>query len=304
MHDRLRRIALKTGMRLLFKTPGLMPLPADWLRRGMAGLAGLAGRIPDSAVRQIMLGGIACEQHGPAAERAVLYLHGGAFFAGSPRTHRQLAQDLVRQLHAVVHVIDYRLAPEHPYPAALEDALAAWHGLRAMGFAPRQIIVAGDSAGGGLALSLSMALRDLDSELPRALLLISPFTDLTLSSDAMHSLARRDPLLSRHVLRRAGDWYRYNLDLDDPRISPLHADCSRLPPTLVQVGSEEILLDDALGLEVRVRAAGGCIECQIWPGMWHDFPLFHGRIPEAGLALAAMARFIDAVFADQDPCRQ
>lgn len=302
MRDRLLRTSLKASLRLLFKTPARLPLPAPWLRNGMAGLSALAGQVPDREITLATPGGVSCERHGSSRACAVLYLHGGAFFAGSPRTHRLLARALSRELGASVFVCDYRLAPEHPYPAALEDVLASWQGLLELGYRPDQLIVAGDSAGAGLALSLALALRDSDQPLPVALLLISPFTDLSLGSDAMHSLATRDPVLSRQILARAADWYRQALPADDPRISPRYAELNGLPPMLVQVGSEEILLDDALALERQARAAGVCIECQIWPGLWHDFQLFQGTVPEAALALEAMSRFIDAVFAGEDPC--
>lgn len=302
MRDRLLRFSLKTSLRLLFKTPGQLPLPAPWLRSGMASLSGLAGQVPDREVTHVTLQGIASERHGSSRACGVLYLHGGAFFAGSPRTHRGLARALARELGASLFVSDYRLAPEHPYPAALDDALAAWQGLIALGYRPDQLILAGDSAGGGLALSLALALRDLGQPLPVALLLISPFTDLTLGSDAMRSLSGRDPVLSRQVLRRAADWYRQDIAHDDPRVSPRFADLRGLPPLLIQVGSEEILLDDALNLERQARQAGVSVECQIWPGLWHDFQVFQGVIPEAALALEAMSRFIDAVFAGEDPC--
>lgn len=305
MPGRLRRHALKAGLRLLVKTPARLPLPAHWLRAGMAQFGRLlepAGS--DAEVRWQTLAGVPCEVHGQGSQQAVLYLHGGAFFAGSPRTHRRLAAQLAQTLQADVFVPDYRLAPEHPWPAAHQDALAVWQALLAQGYDPAHLMIAGDSAGGGLALGLAIAARDLGQPPPLALLLISPFIDLTLSSDAMHSLAGRDPVLSAALLRRAVGWYRYDLGNDDPRLSPLHADLAGLPPILVQVGSEEILLDDALTLETRVRAAGGCIECQVWPGLWHDFHLLGDELPETALALDAMVRFISAVRAGENPCQR
>ncbi len=302
MSGHLLRLGLKTGLRLLFKAPAMLPLPAPWLRTGQAGLSRLAAQVPEHETSNVHLGGVACERHGNSRACAVLYLHGGSFIAGSPRTHRGLAHALSRELGASVFAVDYRLAPEHPYPAATEDALAAWRGLRAMGYRHDQLLVAGDSAGGSLALTLTLALRDKGEALPVALLLMSPLLDLSLGSNAMRSLSGRDPMLSRNMLARAVDWYRKDLATDDPRISPLHADLRGLPPMLVQVGSEEILLDDALALEQQARLAGVSIECQIWPGLWHDFQLFQGLLPEAALALEAMSRFVDAVFAGEDPC--
>ncbi|MEL0029121.1 MAG: alpha/beta hydrolase, partial [Perlucidibaca sp.] len=271
MPDRVLRGSLKAGLRLFFKAPTRLPLPHTWLRRGMAALSNLGEQVSDREVQALSLEGVPCERHGSSRASAVLYLHGGAFFAGSPRTHRVIGRALARALGASVFLCDYRLAPEHPHPAALEDALAAWQGLLAMGYRPDQLIIAGDSAGGGLALSLTLALRDQDQPLPLALLLVSPLVDLSLGSDAMRSMAARDPMLSQALLARAVDWYRSDLPADDPQLSPIQADLTSLPPMLIQVGSEEVLLDDALALERQARAAGVCVECQIWPGLWHDF---------------------------------
>lgn len=302
--SRLAASAIKTGLRATFKLPGTLPLPLSLLRRGMAqGRHGLRIR-REAGISSDSTGGVPgllITPPGPASA-VILHLHGGAFFAGSPRTHRRLAAQLAQTLQADVFVPDYRLAPEHPWPAAHQDALAVWQALLAQGYDPAHLMIAGDSAGGGLALGLAIAARDLGQPPPLALLLISPFIDLTLSSDAMHSLAGRDPVLSAALLRRAVGWYRYDLGNDDPRLSPLHADLAGLPPILVQVGSEEILLDDALTLETRVRAVGGCIECQVWPGLWHDFHLLGDELSETALALDAMVRFISAVRAGENPC--
>lgn len=301
MADRLLRLSLKTSLRLLFKVPTQLPLPADWLRRGVDSLSSLTPQVPDHEITHVRLEGVASERHGRSRACAVLYFHGGVFFAGSPRTHRGLARAMAGKLAASVYVPAYRLAPENPYPAAAEDARSAWQGLRDLGYRADQIILAGDSSGASLALGLALDLRNREQDLPVCLLLNSPFTDLTLASDAVRSMAARDPLLTPQLLARASDWYRYDLAADDPRVSPLYADLSGLPPMLIQVGSEEILLDDALGLEERARLAGVCIECQIWPGLWHGFQLFQGVLPEAELALDAMARYVDAVFAGESP---
>lgn len=294
MGDSLTHGLIRQALRLGFKLPARGPLPVKAIRRGMETLSGLLLKSPDDDIHAVNLAGIPAERHGASEATAVLYLHGGIFIAGSPRTHRRLGRALARELGSSVYVIDYRLAPEHPYPAAVADAEAAWDCLRALGYAAEQVVIAGDSAGGGLALALAQRLRDRDQpEQAAALVLISPYLDLTTQSDSMHSLAGRDPMLSAKVLRRGGDLYRGPLAADDPRVSPLFGDLHHLPPVLVQVGSEEVLLDDALRLEGRLRAAAGDIECQVWPGLWHDFQLFQGLIPEAAQAVAEIRRFLD-----------
>lgn len=294
MSDSLTHDLIRQALRLGFKLPARGPLPVKAIRRGMETLSGLLLRADTRDIHAINLAGVPTERHGAAEATAILYLHGGIFIAGSPRTHRRLGRALAQELGSSVYVIDYRLAPEHPYPAALDDAETAWDCLRGLGYDAEQIVIAGDSAGGGLALALAQRLRDREqSEHAAALILISPYADLTTQSDSMHSLAGRDPMLSAKVLRRGGDYYRGPLAADDPRVSPLFGDMHHLPPILIQVGSEEVLLDDALRLEGRVRAAGGDIECQVWPGLWHDFQLFQGLIPEAGQAVAEIRRYLD-----------
>ena len=286
----LIRGVLRTGM----KFPGQFRLPVSAVRRGMSFLATLSDPVADKHVEKVQLNKIPAERHGGQQDTAILYLHGGIFVAGSAKTHRKIGQALATELASSVYVLDYRLAPEHPYPAAVDDAEQAWFALRAQGYAADQIVIAGDSAGGGLTLALATRLRDTHPEgHAAALVLISPFADLTVSSDSMHSLARRDPMLSRRVLARGGDLYRGELSRDDPRVSPIFADLHHLPPILIQVGSEEVLLDDALRIESRVRAAHGEVECQVWPDLWHDFQLFQGQIPEAAQAIAEIRRFLD-----------
>ncbi len=290
----LSRTLIRGVLRVSMKLPGQFRLPVSAVRRGMSLLATLSDPVADKHVDKVTLNGIPAERHGGTQDTAVLYLHGGVFVAGSAKTHRKIGQALAHELASSVYILDYRLAPEHPYPAAVDDAEQAWHALRALGHDADQIVIAGDSAGGALALALAIRLRDHnEKELAAALVLISPFVDMTVSSDSMHSLARRDPMLGRRVLARGGDLYRGELSRDDPRISPVFADLHNLPPILIQVGSEEVLLDDALRIESRVRAASGEVECQVWPGMWHDFQLFQGQIPEAAQAIMEIRRFLD-----------
>ncbi len=284
-----------SSLRLVFKLPSGLPLPAPWLRQGLevggVFLRAVNGNIPYTAVT---LGGIPAERLGPVPGRGpvVLYIHGGAFFAGSPRTHRALAHELARRSGATVYVTDYRLAPEHPYPAALDDAHAAYQALLAQGVAPEQIVVVGDSAGGSHALSLCLRLRDQHKPQPAGLVMVSPYLDVSLASPSVQSLAQIDPMLTATALQRGGDWFRGGIPALDARVSPLYADLHGLPSTLLQTGGAEILRDDSTRFAERAQAAGSAVQCRVFEGMWHDFQLFTGFLPLADEAVDEMAGFI------------
>src|SRR5215212_5282884 len=178
----------------------------------------------------------------------LLFLHGGGYNAGSCKTHRALAAHLARATHARVLLIDYRLAPEHPCPAALEDAAHVYRRLLRQGIRPQQIAIGGDSAGGGLALAVLIAIRDSGTAIPAAAFLLSPWLDLALRGESMHTRAQLDPLTSRNALREAATLYLGDLAPDDPRASPLYADLHQLPALLIQVGDHEVLRSDATSL--------------------------------------------------------
>jgi acetyl esterase/lipase len=185
------------------------------------------------------------EMPGAVAGRVFLLLHGGGYSSGSPRTHRPLAALIGEATRTRVIMPDYRLAPEHPFPAGLEDALTSYRWLLAQGLAPENIVVGGDSAGGGLTLSLLLRLRAAGVAQPRAAVLLSPWTDLTMSSPSYDTQRERDPGMTREALQRSAAWYAGATDRADPIASPLFADLHGLPPLLVQVGGAEIMLDDA-----------------------------------------------------------
>lgn len=238
------------------------------------------------------------EMPGVAQDRVFLLLHGGGYNAGSPRTHRGMGADLSRVAAARVLVPDYRLAPEHPFPAAVDDAVAAYRWLRDVGIPARNIIVGGDSAGGGLALSMLLGLREAASDMPRAAVLLAPWTDLTVSSDSYETLRDRDPIITREGLREAGLWYAGGGDPADPMMSPLFADLAGLPPMLIHAGADEVMVDDSRILAERARAAGIEVSARIFPGMWH---VFHGSgtaIPEAHAAIEEIGVYVRALFAD------
>jgi acetyl esterase/lipase len=222
----------------------------------------------------------------------MLYLHGGAYIFGSIATHRRLAAALAIEAGASALIVEYRRAPEDPFPAAVDDALRCYLALRAR-HPQASIAVAGDSAGGGLAVALCLRLRDGGFDAPAALALLSPWADLTLGNMTHETKAALDPFFpDRSILRGAAAAYAGRHDLRDPSISPQLADLSRLPPTLIHVGSLEALLDDAIVLNDRMSAAGTSVELEVFNGMWHVWQAFAGMFPEADQSVARLGAFL------------
>lgn len=294
LRDRVAGPALRAGLRLSFKLPSLLPVPVSALRTGMEYGAQLFPLRRDVQVEPVTLGGVPAEHLRPAGRTGavILHLHGGAFMAGSARTHRALGAEIAARAGAEVFMLEYRLAPEHAYPAALQDALAAWDALLARGHRAQDIVLGGDSGGCAHILSLALALRDQGRELPAGLYMMSPYVDVTLSCRSVATHRRRDPMVTAHALRRGSDGYRGAISAADPRVSPLYAELRALPPTLIQAGAEEILLDDATRLNTRLQAAGVTAECRIYPGMWHNFQMFSAFISHAAAALDEVAHFV------------
>ena len=226
-----------------------------------------------------------------APARAILYLHGGGYFMGSPASYRRRAMRLGFRCGAEVFVPDYRLAPEHPYPAALDDALAAWRWLRRT-VCDQPLNVVGDSAGGGLALALLLRLRELGEPLPDSAVLLSPWTDLTASGASVNANRGRDLWFTRAHLE---SWARYvigNADPNSPYLSPAFGSLTGLPPLMLLVGEDELLLDDALRVHRAAASAGTASELLVGPGMQHDWPLALPWLPESREAWQRMARFL------------
>ena len=290
IRDRFRAAALRATLRLLVR-PVLNPrfTPA-FQRRWMDLLAGI-GRLPHGIVMTSgRLGGVAAQtwrdpRAAPVRDGSVLYLHGGGYTTGSPRTHRTLAAWLAHSAGVPVSLIDYRLAPEHPFPAALEDALAAYAALAAEG----PVVVAGDSAGGGLALALALKLRETGQSLPAALVLLAPLVDLRADTPL-------PPVSGEALLSEA--WARANArnyageNLADPLVSPLLADLRGLPPTLVQFGSDDLLRPQADALLEALARAGVDAVRDFTPGRWHVFQLHAGQLPTADAAVARLGQFV------------
>ena len=226
------------------------------------------------------LGGVPSDRIVTAASRpdcALLYLHGGGYTVGSRTTHRAVASHLAHAVGAVGHLLDYRLAPEAPYPAAVEDALAAYQALLEHGIAPGRVVVAGDSAGGGLALALALRAREHDVALPAALGLISPWIDLTLNG---LDESIDDPMLTRGWLERCADDYAGD-NRRWPEVSPIYSDLSGLPPMFIQGASDEIIRDDIGRLAKAAKEAGTRVEYQLLDHHWHVSHLFAGMMREA-----------------------
>jgi epsilon-lactone hydrolase len=232
---------------------------------------------------------------GSDASRVLMFFHGGGYCSGSIRSHRRLVTEAGRSAGIRTLAVGYRLAPEHPFPAAMEDALAAWRFLRQHGIAARHIAVGGDSAGGGLAVVLNSCLRDADEELPGCVWLVSPWTDLTMSGSTLITKDNVDPIIHKGYLGELADAYvPPGMDRKDPRVSPLFADLRDLPPMLVQVGSAETLLDDATRFTAAAGAADVSVTLEIWPHMIHAWPMWNAGLEPGRSALAHAGAFMRA----------
>jgi acetyl esterase/lipase len=298
LSQRILARVLRTSLILLFRSLIRPPMPIAGQRAILRALT-KSSLIP-RGVRRVdsTLAGIACEWHHPTAdtERAMLYFHGGAYLIGAPLTHRGIAAQLAQRAKLAVCVLDYRLAPEHPFPAALEDAVAAYQALLEQGYRGEQIVLGGDSAGGNLALGLVLKLKAAGLPLPAALVCFSPLTDASLTQ--LHQPPAGDPLLHVKWIEQAGALFcPAHINRRDPFLSPVYADLSGLPPLLIQVGEDEVLLNDSLRLAERATAAGVAVQLQRYPGCWHVFQAHAGLLDVADLALNRVASFIHEQFA-------
>lgn len=298
LRERVLAAALRLVLRLFFK--GLMrpPLPVG-LQRAVLHLLSLAmPTARGTVVRQALLDGVPVERvrHARAGAPApgegpvTLYLHGGAFCTGSPRSHRALTSRLARLTQGEVVVPDYRRAPEHPFPAQIDDSVAAYRGLLAEGHRPARIAVAGDSAGGTLAFLLAAACARAGLPPPGAVVLLSPAMELGAQSQSAQTERHRDPLVNLSWGRQAMQWYAPTPG--HPLADPKDVDLRRQPPTLVQVGEHEVLFDDALWVRQAMLSAGRPVHLEVYNARWHVFQIHCGVLPGANVAVARMARFI------------
>lgn len=230
---------------------------------------------------------------GSDASRILLYFHGGGYCSGSIMSHRRLVTEAGRAAKVRTLAIEYRLAPEHPFPAALDDALSAWRFLRSRGVAAGHIAVGGDSAGGGLSVALINQLRKAGEPIPGCAWLISPWTDLTLSGSTLTTKEAVDPIIHKTYLAELTEAYLpETFDRRDPRVSPLFADLAGLPPTLIQVGACETLLEDSTRFARAAGVANIAVTLQIWPDMIHAFPMWNAHLEPGRRALAQAGEFI------------
>lgn len=250
---------------------------------------------PDVEVEPVQAAGIGAEWiSAPHAEpdRVVLYLHGGGYVMCSVNTHRELASRIARAAAGRVLTVDYRLAPEHPHPAALDDAVSAYRWLLERGVDPTRLVIAGDSAGGGLTVATLVALRDLGEPLPAAAVCLSPWVDLEVTGESTVTKADADPVVKAETLRTMAGHYVGSGSSRAPLASPLYADLSGLPPLLIQVGTAEILLDDATRLAARARQAGVEVTLEPWEDMVHVWQIFAALLPEARQAIERVGEFV------------
>ncbi len=263
-----------------------------------AGFEQLGAMFPvpgDVQCEPVMAGSVKAEwitAPGAAADRAILYLHGGGYVIGSINTHRALGAAISLASKSRVLAIDYRLAPENPHPAAVEDAVATYRWLLKQGLSPKRLAIAGDSAGGGLTVATLVALRDAKDPLPACGVCLSPWVDLEGVGDSMTKLASVDPMVQKDGLVQMAAAYLGGKDARTPLAAPLYANLSGLPPLLIQVGTWETLLDDASRLAERAKKAGVTVTYQPWEGMIHVWQLFAPMLDEGKQAIDKIGEYV------------
>jgi acetyl esterase/lipase len=282
------------GVRALLasrRPPADAPQPTIAERRAGMDAFGDLGSLPPGCLHEPMTAnGVKCERVAPGGVvdgRRILYLHGGGYVLGSPRSHRPLVARFADTAHAVAIAPDYRLGPEHKFPAAVEDAVAVWRWMLDDGAEPEKAIIAGDSAGGGLTLATALKLKAEGLPLPAGLFVISPWADLTQSHATYQSKAGDDPMITGELLNGMAAEYLGGADALDPLASPVFGDFAGLPPLLIHVGSEEALLGDSLTLAERAGHARVEVRLEIWPEMIHVWHMFGGQLGAARKAIAA-----------------
>ncbi len=285
----LRARVLRRLSAWYIKKANLRNAEVDELRRKLDRATGLLRRVRRVNVAETEVAGVKAEWLVPEDLRegkTLLYLHGGAYVAGNCDTHRNLVSHIARAARMRALLPNYRLAPEHRFPAAIDDAVAVYRALLADGVAPQDIYIGGDSAGGGLTAATLLSLRHTGDPMPAGAVMLSPFLDITASGETMHTRAEQDPWFDLEEVRLVASYYcKEKSEHTNPLVSPVFANVAGLPPVYIQVGDHEVLLSDATRFADKLEAAGGQIEIEVFPEMWHVFQMFVGKMPEARQAV-------------------
>ncbi len=254
-------------------------------------------RIPkDVTIADVEVDGIRAKWISPSHEKSgkiILHLHGGGYVTGGMDSHLMMCIPMAQTLKTKILLPEYRLAPEQPFPAAVDDAVKVYRWALTQGYQPQDIILSGDSAGGGLALATVLSLRDAGNLLPAAVICMSPWTDLTFTGQSHITKAKADCVLLTDVLREWAACYAGTETPNNPLISPIYADFHNFPPLLIQVGSDEILLDDSRMLAEKVKADGVNVTLKVWDEMWHVWPALGDLLPESKKSFEEIGEFID-----------
>ena len=285
-----------TKLKQLLRAKALPPGAPITLEQRRLAMEKVAFKVATDIAREsLTMAGCAAEwlrAPGALNDHAILYLHGGGYVMGSPNTHRALGGEISRAARAAVLLLDYRLAPESAFPAAVDDAVAAFQWLLAQGFSPSHLAIAGDSAGGGLTAATLIALRDRALVLPRAAVCISPWSDLTCRNPSYLTRAAADPMVTPEMIRELAGLYLQGADPRAPLASPNFADLHGLPPLLIHVGRDEVLLDDAVNLHDKMRADGADSTLEIWDDMIHVWHAFYPLLPEGQRGIARIGAYL------------
>jgi acetyl esterase/lipase len=272
--------------------------PSASIEARRAGMEKISERVaPDVTCEKTIAAGVEAEWIVPptvSGDRVILYLHGGGYTAGSIVTHRAMVARIARVSDARALLINYRLAPENPFPAALDDSISAYRWLLEQNLSPRRIVIAGDSAGGGLTLATLVALRDRGLPMPACAVPISPWTDLEGTGVSVRTRAAADPMVTADGLGPSARSYAGTRSLRDPLVSPLYADYRGLPPMLIQVGDAEILLDDSTRVAARAKVAGVDVDLEVWDDMIHVWHVFAKILPEGQAAIDKVGAYVRA----------
>jgi acetyl esterase/lipase len=286
---------LQTLIEMLRSRPAPAELSIEEQRANFDQMASLFPVAADVVSEPVDAGGVPAEwiaTPGASKERAILYFHGGGYMVGSIDTHREMISRLSRAARARALAIDYRLAPEHPYPAAVEDATAAYRWLLSTGVDSARVVIGGESAGGGLTVATLVALRDAAEPLPAAGVCLSPWVDLECLGESMTAKAEVDPVAQREVILEMAKAYLGDANPRTPLAAPLYADLTGLPPLLIQVGTSEILLDDSTRLAERAKSAGVDVTLELWDEMIHMWHWFAAMLPEGQQGIDRIGEFI------------